>query len=50
MVTPATTAGLVIVYAPIEIARQQLERVLTITAERVAAVCGGSEISRFAAP
>jgi DNA/RNA-binding domain of Phe-tRNA-synthetase-like protein len=43
MVTPATTAGLVIVYAPVEIARPQLERVLTVTAERIATICGGSE-------
>ena len=43
MVTPATTDGLVIVYAPVEIARAQLEHVLTVTAERIAAICGGTE-------
>ena len=50
MVTPATHDGLVIVYAPIEISRAQLDRVVTVTAERVAAICGGREVSRFVAP
>jgi DNA/RNA-binding domain of Phe-tRNA-synthetase-like protein len=47
MVTPATTAGLVVVYAPIEIGRAQLERVVAVTAERIGATCGGREVSRF---
>jgi DNA/RNA-binding domain of Phe-tRNA-synthetase-like protein len=35
MVTPAATELLVIVYAPIEITKSQLDRVATITAERL---------------
>ena len=46
MVTPSTTEGLVIVYAPAEIPRAQLERVLTVTAERIATICGGTEQMR----
>jgi DNA/RNA-binding domain of Phe-tRNA-synthetase-like protein len=41
MVTPATTEALVIVYAPFEIAGAQLERVVSVTAERIATICGG---------
>lgn len=43
MVTPATTELLVVVYAPIEIARPQLQRVLQVTAERLALIVGGRE-------
>jgi len=42
MVTPATTELLVIVYAPVQVARTQVERVLSATAERVALTVGGS--------
>ena len=41
MVTPATTELLVVIYAPIEIASPQLERVLATTAERMRAILGG---------
>ena len=44
MVTPATTELLVIVYAPSEIAKAQLERVVTITAERLQEITGGSPL------
>ena len=50
MVTPATTDALVIVYAPIEIARAPLDRVIDVTAERIAMICGGVETSRTVAP
>ena len=46
MVTPAATELLVMIYAPIEIAKSQLERVITVTAERLALIVGGSERSR----
>jgi len=42
MVTPATRELLVIVYAPVQVARTQVERVLSATAERVALAVGGS--------
>jgi DNA/RNA-binding domain of Phe-tRNA-synthetase-like protein len=42
MVTPATTELLVVVYAPIQVARTQIERVLSTTAERMALAVGGS--------
>jgi DNA/RNA-binding domain of Phe-tRNA-synthetase-like protein len=41
MVTPATTELLVVIYAPVEIANAQLERVVRITAERLASIVGG---------
>jgi DNA/RNA-binding domain of Phe-tRNA-synthetase-like protein len=44
MVTPAATELLVIVYAPGEIAKAQLERVVTITAERLREITGGSPL------
>ena len=44
MVTPATTEALVIVYAPADIGRTQFERVVEVTAERIAAVCGGHKV------
>lgn len=43
MVTPAVTELLVVVYAPQEIPRSQLDRVLTVTAERIALIAGGSQ-------
>jgi DNA/RNA-binding domain of Phe-tRNA-synthetase-like protein len=42
MVTPSATELLVIIYAPSEIAKSQLERVATITAERLQQITGGS--------
>jgi DNA/RNA-binding domain of Phe-tRNA-synthetase-like protein len=49
MVTPATTEALVIVYAPAQLARPQLQRVLDVTAARLAHVAGGSEAARLIA-
>ena len=46
MVTPETTELLVVVYAPTEIPKPQLERVVTATAERVQQICGGREAAR----
>ena len=46
MVTPATTELLVIVYAPTEIAKPQLERVANLTAERMQQILGGHESAR----
>jgi DNA/RNA-binding domain of Phe-tRNA-synthetase-like protein len=42
MVTPAATELLVMVYAPKEIARPQLDRVVTVTAERLSSIAGGT--------
>ena len=47
MVTPVTTEALVIVYAPSEIPRPQLERVLDVTTRRMADIVGGHEMSRL---
>jgi DNA/RNA-binding domain of Phe-tRNA-synthetase-like protein len=49
MVTPAATELLVIVYAPIEITKSQLDRVATITAERLQEITGGSRLQPSAA-
>jgi DNA/RNA-binding domain of Phe-tRNA-synthetase-like protein len=46
MVTPATTGLLVVVYAPNEIGRAQLERVVDVTAERMQQILGGHETAR----
>ena len=46
MVTPATTDGLVVVFAPLEVDRTRLSRVLDLTAERIALICGGREVGR----
>jgi DNA/RNA-binding domain of Phe-tRNA-synthetase-like protein len=46
MVTTATRDALVIVYAPAEVPRPHLERVLQVTADRIARVCGGAEAGR----
>ena len=43
MVTPTTTDLLVVIYAPTEIPKPQLERVVTATAERFQQICGGRE-------
>ena len=49
MVTSSATEALVIVYAPAEIGRRELERVLDVTAERVGTICGGHQIARMLA-
>ena len=49
MVTTSATELLVIVYAPTEIPKPQLERVARITAERMALILDGSEAGRFIA-
>jgi DNA/RNA-binding domain of Phe-tRNA-synthetase-like protein len=49
MVTTATTAALVVVYAPAETAPSRLGRVLDLTAERLARICGGHEQARWQA-
>jgi DNA/RNA-binding domain of Phe-tRNA-synthetase-like protein len=46
MVTTATTDALVVVYAPLEVAVSELERVLQATADRIAHACGGRESAR----
>jgi DNA/RNA-binding domain of Phe-tRNA-synthetase-like protein len=46
MVTPATTEALVIVYAPAEILRMQIARVIDVTAERIGKIAGGHETAR----
>lgn len=46
MVTPSATELLVIVYAPIEIGEPLLDRVVAVTAERMAFVAGGSSGAR----
>jgi DNA/RNA-binding domain of Phe-tRNA-synthetase-like protein len=46
MVTTATTEALVVVFAPKELPRAQLESVLTTTASRIADIAGGAEVSR----
>ena len=47
MVTPATTEALVIVYAPAEIIRMQVARVIDVTAGRIARITGGHETARL---
>ena len=47
MVTPSSTDLLIVVYAPTEIDKAQLERVVRITAERFAAITGGKETGRI---
>lgn len=44
MVTPAVTDLLVVIYAPIEIAAPQLQRVTEITAERMSRILGGRRV------
>jgi DNA/RNA-binding domain of Phe-tRNA-synthetase-like protein len=43
MVTPSATELLVIVYAPIEISQSQVDRVVGMTAERLALIVGGAQ-------
>jgi len=43
MVTPAATELLVVIYGPIEIPKNQLERVAQVTAERMKLILGGEE-------
>jgi DNA/RNA-binding domain of Phe-tRNA-synthetase-like protein len=45
MVTPsATELLLVMIYAPVEIPKSQIERVVRITAERLELICAGSKV------
>jgi DNA/RNA-binding domain of Phe-tRNA-synthetase-like protein len=46
MVTPATTELMVVIYAPVEISKPQLDRVLEKTAARIAQITGGHEAGR----
>ena len=46
MVTPATTQLLIVIYAPIEIPKAPLERVMNMTAERMKMILGGIESAR----
>ena len=46
MVTTATTHAIVVVYAPFTVTPRELERVVDITSERIARVCGGRETAR----
>jgi DNA/RNA-binding domain of Phe-tRNA-synthetase-like protein len=43
MVTPGATELLVVVYAPSEVGKPQLQRVLQVTAERLALIVGGRQ-------
>lgn len=47
MVTPSTTEALVIVYAPAEILKMRIARVIDVTAERIAQIAGGRESARL---
>jgi DNA/RNA-binding domain of Phe-tRNA-synthetase-like protein len=49
MVTAATRAALVVVYAPAATAPAAVARVLDLTATRIAAACGGTESARWVA-
>jgi DNA/RNA-binding domain of Phe-tRNA-synthetase-like protein len=49
MVTTATRAALVVVYAPVSAVPAAVTRVLDLTAARIAAACGGSERLRWVA-
>jgi len=44
MVTPATTGLLVVVYAPVDVSRQQLDSVVSATSERMLQILGGQRI------
>ena len=46
MVTTATKDALVIVYAPLEITRAHMERVIETTSDRIAQIAGGQETAR----
>ena len=45
MVTPAATELMFVIYAPIEIPRAQLDRVVAATAERFEQILGGRQVS-----
>jgi DNA/RNA-binding domain of Phe-tRNA-synthetase-like protein len=47
MVTTATTNAMVVVFAPVELARAQVESVLSVTATRLADIAGGAETARL---
>jgi len=47
MVTTATTAAMVVVYAPVDIDCARLRGVLDTTAARIADIAGGTETKRF---
>ncbi len=49
MVTPSATELLVVIYAPREIPSTQLARVLTMTAERLRQITGGTQAQSFSA-
>lgn len=49
MVTTATRAALVVVYAPVTTGPAAVSRVLDLTATRIAAACGGAEGARWVA-
>lgn len=49
MVTTLATELLVVVYAPVEVSRAHLERVIALTAERLSRITGGSPSRPFAA-
>jgi DNA/RNA-binding domain of Phe-tRNA-synthetase-like protein len=44
MVTPSATELLVMIYAPAELPKSQVERVVRITAERLELICAGSKV------
>jgi len=44
MATPSATELLVMIYAPAELPKSQIERVVRITAERLELICGGSRV------
>ncbi len=46
MVTTKTTEALVVIFAPMDVARVHLERVLDVTAARIADLAGGAESAR----
>jgi DNA/RNA-binding domain of Phe-tRNA-synthetase-like protein len=46
MVTPEATELMVVVYAPIDVPKSQLERVVATTSERMLQILGGSERQR----
>ena len=46
MVTAATTELLVVIYAPLEIEKKQVERVAAKTSERLQEILGGQELAR----
>lgn len=47
MVTPATTAALVVIFAPAELAASRVADAIDLTAARLADICGGREERRI---